>query len=244
MQSPIQPQINSMQPQYMHPPIPKVLYQCYKNKKYIPNKVYKNISKFANEYRHEVWDDDECYNYMLTTWGEKFAKIYQNLQVPAHKADLWRYCILYERGGIYMDIKMELIEPIEQTLARTNDAHFSTILSVIKDTIMQGLIIYVKGHPILKKCIDFIVENHEKIHGENYLIVTQDMHTNIRNHCNVAALQEGLTSDVFLFKEICTSNANDCIDGLDRYKKCCYVTNHSKKVLKTRYSDYPWLGSK
>ena len=45
---------------------------------------------------------------------------------------------------------------------------------------------------------------------------------------------------VYLFYEKCTRNPFDCKDGLDRYNKCCYIYDNSLKIIKTRYSDYPW----
>ena len=60
-------------------------------------------------------------------------------------------------------------------------------------------------------------------------------------------LQTGafVSSDVakrnyFLFSERCTREAKDCPDGLDRYGHCCYIYNDTHKVVKTRYSDFPW----
>ena len=32
----------------------------------------------------------------------------------------------------------------------------------------------------------------------------------------------------------------DCEDGLDKYNKCCYIYDNNEKIIKTRYSDYPW----
>ena len=46
--------------------------------------------------------------------------------------------------------------------------------------------------------------------------------------------------NLYLFQEKCTRNAQDCKDGLDKYRRCCYVYDNDNKIIKTKYSDYPW----
>lgn len=235
---------SQMNTYYAHPLIPNNLYQCYSNKASIPHKVYKNKALYAKQYSYEVWDYEQCSNYLRYHWGNQFYHIFNNLSVPAHKADFWRYCILYDRGGIYMDIKMELIEPLQKTVSRLKSADFATILSIVDKTCMQGFIAVKQKHPILKACIHFIKTHYKKINDGDYLSITRNMYTNICRHINVSTLHPGLNKNVYLFKEVCTSNKNDCYDGLDRYQFCCYTLdgepNSHEKVIKSRYADYPW----
>ena len=41
-------------------------------------------------------------------FNKDVLEAYDTLLPGAYKADLWRYCILYKMGGIYMDIKYTL----------------------------------------------------------------------------------------------------------------------------------------
>ena len=47
--------------------IPKFLFQTYHKKK-IPNKVYQNIKKYAGDYQHFVYDDNQM------TWSSIYGK--------------------------------------------------------------------------------------------------------------------------------------------------------------------------
>ena len=112
--------------------IPKVIFQCYHDKSKIPNKVYKNIQKFAPGYKHVIYDDVECKTFLELNYGKEYKYIFEYLlkRTPAHASDLWRYCMLYKYGGVYLDIKTELIEPIDTTFNKIDkEATFVTNLS-------------------------------------------------------------------------------------------------------------------
>ena len=47
------------------------IYQCFHNKKYIPNKVYDNIKKYASKYKHIIYNDDECLEYIKNNYDDK-----------------------------------------------------------------------------------------------------------------------------------------------------------------------------
>jgi hypothetical protein len=47
-------------------------------------------------------------------------------------------------------------------------------------------------------------------------------------------------SSVYLFEEKCTVNDAECSEGLDRYGLCCYIYDNNDKIIKSRYSDFPW----
>ena len=218
------------------------IYQCYHDKSKIPQKVYNNISKFAPNYKHQIYDDDDCRKFLTRYYGEEYVRIFNYLLIngtPAHASDFWRYCILYKYGGVYLDIKIELIEDMDKTIKRLGDATFSTILSINQNTCMQGVIMTKPEHPILKMCIDYMLSSYTKA-KDDYFLYTKNMYNNIVKYTKQNKLHPGRNSDVFLFKEDCSDKKNACYDGLDRYGFCCFVTYNGERVIKTRYADYPW----
>ena len=222
--------------------IPKTIYQCYHDKSKIPPKVYNNISTFAPNYKHKIYDNDECRYFLRESYGEKYVDIFNYLLkdgAPAHAADFWRYCILYKYGGVYLDIKIELIESMDETVNRLGNCNFSTVLSIINKTCMQGVIVSTPNHPILKMCIDKMKKTYKKS-NTNYHIYTGQMYENISRYTRIKTLKDGSNKDVFLFKESCSENKNDCSDGLDKYGSCCFVTDNGENVIKSRYAEYPW----
>ena len=156
--------------------IPKVIYQCYHDKSKIPLKVYNNIQKFAPNYKHVVYClGDECRTFIKTYYGQEYVVIFNYLlkKYPPYGADFWRYLILYKYGGVYLDIKIELIEPMNGTIDRIGKASFATILGKKRrgwwqpsTQCMQGVIFSSPGHPILKLCINYMKQKY-KIQNSN-----------------------------------------------------------------------------
>ena len=62
--------------------------------------------------------DDEAVRQSLLDHGGQYSKdLWNVLQSPAHRADLFRYIYLYERGGLYLDIKCSLGMPLRALLS-------------------------------------------------------------------------------------------------------------------------------
>jgi len=57
------------------------------------------------EFTYYLYDDNSCREYIKSNFDKEILLTFDTLIPPAYKADLWRYCILYKKGGIYLDIK-------------------------------------------------------------------------------------------------------------------------------------------
>lgn len=89
--------------------IPLHIYQTWGTKR-LPTKMHECVEKIktANpEFEHHLFDDAECREFIQNNFESDVVYAYDNLIPGAFKADLWRYCILYKKGGIYLDIKYE-----------------------------------------------------------------------------------------------------------------------------------------
>ena len=229
-------------PARLQPPpaeIPKTIIQTYHDRDKIPNKVYQNIHHYAPGYQHIVYTDPECLAFIRYYYDEPLAKLFSSLG-GAHRADLFRYCYLYQFGGYYLDIKIECIRPfseIHQLLSK-HQAYLSSVLSIERGTIFQGFIAAVPKHPIFLSLIEYIRHHHDRCRRD-YLVLTRDFYRQISEHRKP---QEGnnAAEHLFLFKEVSYSDKTRCPDGPDRYNMCCYITYQGEHFLKTRYADYPW----
>jgi hypothetical protein len=72
---------------------------------------------------------------------------------------------------------------------------------------------------------------------KHFLIV---LSSNIKTPITLSKTLNSEFGKVYFFNETCTKNETDCPDGLDRYDNCCYIYANDKKIIKVRYSDYPW----
>lgn len=58
------------------------------------------------EFEFSVYDDNDCKLFIQHNFSKNVLNAYNKLIPDAYKADLWRCCVLYIHGGIYMDIKL------------------------------------------------------------------------------------------------------------------------------------------
>ena len=127
--------------------IPKVIIQTYHDKSKIPQKVYENIKKYAPNYKHIVFDDSQCIKFLKIYYGNKYVEKFNSFEKGAHKADLFRYCYLYKFGGIYIDIKTELVKNLDSIIQK--NFNFYSVLSKNKNTVYQGIIITYKNNKFI-----------------------------------------------------------------------------------------------
>jgi hypothetical protein len=220
--------------------IPKIIVQTYKNKNVIPSKVYNNIKKFAPNYKHIIFDDLECIDFLNKYYEKKIVYTFNKLK-GAHKADLFRYCFLYKYGGVYLDIKTEILKPINQTFCKN---YTYSVLSIINDSVYQGIIATPPKNKIFLKLINFMVKLVDSELKYPYIVFTVDFFEKIKFECEkkpICGLNKGYkNNNYYLLRERCSRNKNNCYDGLDWRGFCCYIYDGNEKVFKGRYSDYPW----
>ena len=170
--------------------IPKVIIQTYYDKSKIPDKVYKNIRKYAPDYKHIVYDDNDCINF-LALFDKTYTKIsklnvvdkFKSFQKGAHKADLFRYCYLYHYGGIYIDIKTELIKPIDELFIDNNTLY--TVIARNKKSIYQGVIGVYPQNPMIGELINQCLCAKNILLWVNYWLFLQFFYNCIINELNV-----------------------------------------------------------
>lgn len=215
----------------------RCLFQTYHTKSKIPEEVFSNIREYAPEYNHIVLDDSEISEFLQAHFSPSVYYTFLNLRSGAHKADLARYCLLYIYGGVYMDIKTELIGPLSE-LFRDPDTLY-TVLSYQKRQIYQGIIASPPKNPFFLSLIDYIVATQNPWY---YLGFCADFYIQIEKDLGAAVRQGGQkgTQPYYLFQEKCSTTSNLCGDGLDRYGFCCYVWDGDRPVIKTRRASYPW----
>jgi len=111
--------------------------------------------KMTPEFNNYLYTEDDGFKFIQENFDKKVADAYKCLKPIAYKADLWRYCILYIKGGVYIDIKLEIMQPLLDIIKK-----YPTIF--VKEPqpgINNGFIVTPPKNPILKACIDEIVIN-------------------------------------------------------------------------------------
>jgi mannosyltransferase OCH1-like enzyme len=122
------------------------------------------------EFEHHLYDDQDCREFIKKHFHERVLKAFDKIIPGAYKADLWRYCVIYIEGGIYLDIKFHCTHGFK-LIALTEEEHFVNDVPAgpirfpdyHNEGIFNALMVAKPGNEKFKKCIDAIV-HHTQIH--------------------------------------------------------------------------------
>jgi len=158
--------------------IPLKLFQTWNTRK-LPNKMNENVmtlQKQNPEFEYYLYDDNDCKEFIKSNFPSDVLNAFEALVPGAYKADLWRYCILYINGGIYLDIKYNCMNNFK-LINLTYKEHFVLERPSFWDNnsygIYNALICSKPRNAILLDCIHSIVDNvKNNYYGKNALYPT------------------------------------------------------------------------
>lgn len=64
-----------------------------------------NLKTLHSDFQHFLYDDEMCRKFLVDNFPDIVVYTFDKLKPGAYKSDLWRYCVLFIHGGIYLDIK-------------------------------------------------------------------------------------------------------------------------------------------
>ena len=138
--------------------IPLDIYQTWFTKS-LPPKMRERVELLKSQnprFNHHLFDDNDCREFIKTHFQPDVLEAYDTLIPGAYKADLWRLCVLFINGGIYMDIKFCCVNGF-RLIELTETEHFAKDRPT--NSIYNALMSCKKGNIFLYKSIRQIVEN-------------------------------------------------------------------------------------
>jgi mannosyltransferase OCH1-like enzyme len=149
--------------------IPLNIFQTWHTKD-LPNLMRLNveyIKKLNPCFNYRLFDDQDCYNFIKDNFDKPILDAFNSLVPGAYKADLWRYCILYKLGGIYLDIKYRPVKGF-RFINLTEKEHW--VLDTNGNDVYNALMVCKPGNQILLSAINQIVTNVKtRYYGNNCL---------------------------------------------------------------------------
>lgn len=158
--------------------IPNVVYQTWINNLFGKTHAA-GIRKFRAlnpEMEFNLYDSGDLDAYMKNSYADHpIYKVYKNTKFGPMKADIFRYCVLYEKGGYYFDIKGSINKPIIELCPGNADGIIAfencdcslppddDCLEKIQHTtkyVVQWGMGFTSGHPILLRMINEICKNY------------------------------------------------------------------------------------
>jgi mannosyltransferase OCH1-like enzyme len=149
--------------------IPTNIFQTWHSKN-LPPLMSKSVQKIISlnpRFKYYIYDDNDCREFIKNYFKPDVLNAYNSLIPGAYRADLWRYCILFIYGGIYLDIKYKPLNGFK-FINLTESEHFTKDINNID--IYNALMVCSPHNQILYKAIRQIVDNvNNKFYGNNAL---------------------------------------------------------------------------
>lgn len=158
--------LNGVLEKYNFPPIniklktiiPKNIFMTWytKNLSGQISKNFKNVERLNPEFSIYLYDDTDCLEFIKKHFEIEVLNAYNTLIPGAYKADLWRLCVLYVHGGIYLDIKMQPFNNFK-FYNLLYDEHFCK--DRLEKCIYNAILVCKPRNPFLLHVIRYILRN-------------------------------------------------------------------------------------
>ena len=159
-------------------PIPLKIFQTWYTKD-LPQAMkerVENLKTIHPRFEHFLFDDKECREFIQLHFGKEVVHAFDHLIPGQYKCDLWKYCVLYIHGGIYIDIKyhcvngfklIELMDREHFVLERPGFWEYNTY------GIYNGFMVCKPRNNYMLDCVKRIVSNVKtKYYGNSALSPT------------------------------------------------------------------------
>jgi mannosyltransferase OCH1-like enzyme len=150
--------------------IPKVIHKIYIDSTMGLDNIDPNVKELFNKikkmnpgYELKIWSGEDCRKYLLQNFSQEHLDAFDALKPYAFKADFARYCILYNEGGWYSDLKEDPLVSFDYI----NHGNYSFIgivdlgipYCMANFVLQNAFFAIIPKHPLLKNCIEKCIEN-------------------------------------------------------------------------------------
>ncbi|KAK9792043.1 hypothetical protein WJX73_001872 [Symbiochloris irregularis] len=152
--------------------IPKLIHQTYKSSN-VPSAVVPLMQSWRRmnpDWDVRFYDDAGCLDFVRREFPE-YLDAYQALPKDVERSDFFRYMVVLQMGGVYVDMDLEcraplahIIEPYD-TLIVGWENEFATAEEasrrqyVRKRQVLQWIFAAAPGHPVLREMCDHIAQH-------------------------------------------------------------------------------------
>jgi inositol phosphorylceramide mannosyltransferase catalytic subunit len=146
--------------------IPYTIIQTFKTRD-VPVAMHNAVRSWIDgnpEYAHEFFDDARMLDYVANEFPceempfprPTLLKAFHAIRPGAGKADLFRYLIMFDKGGVYMDVDTVCLRPL-RSFVRQDDQVLSGLGR--RGDFHQWGLIYIPRHPFMRRATENTVSN-------------------------------------------------------------------------------------
>ena len=93
-------------------------------------------------------DDMKCLELLKTLENPRYAELFQHTKRGAYRSDLCRVAYLWQNGGFYTDVDMEMAVPFQKLIPFKSSSFFSAWTSDSNGEVLNALIGVTPRHPM------------------------------------------------------------------------------------------------
>ncbi len=120
-------------PSWLQPPqvaslgIPRIIHQTFSHRSRLPAVLADNcraIAALNPDFDYRFYEDDDRQAFIRQAYGDAILSRYLKIHPSygAARADLFRYLCLYIHGGVYLDVKVQVKQPLASVI-KPDDAY-------------------------------------------------------------------------------------------------------------------------
>ena len=87
-----------------------------------------SFARISPNWEINLSDDDQCLAFVAKEFPD-FLSCYLSYPPSILRADIWRVLVLYKYGGVYADIDVECLRPLDELLAAVGHDDWELLLS-------------------------------------------------------------------------------------------------------------------
>ncbi len=153
-----------------HRQVPKRIHQTWKHIRTLPalSACIESVHFHNSAWKYTFYTDEDCLSWIEARCPEMLGP-YLSYQTGIHRADFFRILVLYYEGGVYADIDVECLRPLDELisrlpagktlyLARDHPIH-ERVHFKGRAMWMNDFMIAAPGDPVLGEVIRWMVES-------------------------------------------------------------------------------------
>ena len=154
--------------------IPKIIHQTFetKNKPVGMAKACESWRVNNHDYVYLFYDASERIDFIKEHFEKPVLTAYDTILPGAFKADLFRYCVLYIRGGVYVDSDTICLTSIDKYISSNDKLVVVRDDPMAKKWLANAFIAVTPKHPLMWEAINQAVKNIQSKQEQFYLDYT------------------------------------------------------------------------
>ena len=158
-----------------------------------------NMARYASQFERYFYDDNACAEYLEDTFGPDVVNHISSYKKGAHRADAFRYGLILQEGGLYLDIKIAMLDDFSRLLQEIDitgelqgEPFILTAIGVAKDHIFQGILACSPRHPLMLAAWEHMKSVRQSHLKRNYMLFCKELYRLLKVDLEVDQLKPGL----------------------------------------------------